>query len=602
MSKLEQEVNPLRPATRDERGFFQANLRNQSLSAAQDKARKNESDCAETKQSKKKKKIENDCLNLKRTLLMRSSPKMVILKSAEDLCGKGFPTRCPKVPTTSCDPKFLTTGSFAGLFLTCSLGAVIVIIASISFIWTPFEILMNERLRMVRGLPAYEWWLNPPDEVLLRVYLFNITNSEKFLNGTEKKLKLEEIGPYIFREKLTHSNVQFFENGTMTYRSHRTAIFLPEMNHLSLNATIIVPNLAVLGMSSYLWDSSFVTKIAFNLLLNRLDSQPIVASTVNNYFWNFTDPLVKVAKTLAPHLVPVENMGILQQIYHKFSDDVTVYFGPGNGRRFFTIDKFNGQSRLGYWPNETCDTIQGSTEGVTYHQGIKRDDVLKYLRKTICRVTPLHYTRDVQKLGMKAYQFDLPADVYMQPTDGITEQCFNHPGSPDLPSGVIDASPCNYDFPVGVSFPHFMNADKVVHQKLEGLNASPEKHSSFVIVEPTTGIPMESRARSQSNVIMRSVSGIPRVKRFSDMFIPMFWAEYNQVGLPWYITALMYSTVIILPASQFYISISFLLLGLSITSLALVRIFKLSKSNNKTLCSYSSLDLLPPTPSTASEC
>lgn len=52
---------------------------------------------------------------------------------------------------------------------------------------------------MVRGLPAYEWWKNPPDEVLLRVYLFNVTNSEQFENGIDSKLELNEIGPIVFR-------------------------------------------------------------------------------------------------------------------------------------------------------------------------------------------------------------------------------------------------------------------------------------------------------------------------------------------------------------------------------------------------------------------
>lgn len=68
--------------------------------------------------------------------------------------------------------------------------------------------------------------------------------------------------------------------------------------------------------------------------------------------------------------------------------------GPENGRHFFTVDQFHGSSRFGYWKNETCDSVQGATEGVTYHQYINKQDTLKYLRKTICRVTPLYYSRN----------------------------------------------------------------------------------------------------------------------------------------------------------------------------------------------------------------
>lgn len=49
------------------------------------------------------------------------------------------------------------------------------------------------------GLPPYDWWVQPPDEVLLKVYVFNITNSEEFLNGTDKNLRVQEIGPIVYR-------------------------------------------------------------------------------------------------------------------------------------------------------------------------------------------------------------------------------------------------------------------------------------------------------------------------------------------------------------------------------------------------------------------
>jgi scavenger receptor class B, member 1 len=51
---------------------------------------------------------------------------------------------------------------------------------------------------MLRGFPAFEWWVEPPDEVFLRLYIFNITNKDEFLAGKEK-LRVKEVGPWIFR-------------------------------------------------------------------------------------------------------------------------------------------------------------------------------------------------------------------------------------------------------------------------------------------------------------------------------------------------------------------------------------------------------------------
>lgn len=53
---------------------------------------------------------------------------------------------------------------------------------------------------------------------------------------------------------------------------------------------------------------------------------------------------------------------------------------------------------------------------------------------------------------------------------------------------------------------------------------------------------MESRARSQSNLVIRQVNSFPRVNRFNDTIIPMFWAEY--VRSNYYYTSTTLSKII----------------------------------------------------------
>ncbi|XP_025408763.1 scavenger receptor class B member 1-like [Sipha flava] len=468
---------------------------------------------------------------------------------------------------------------------------VLFIVGSITIVYTPFNILMNERLKMVRGLPAYEWWKNPPDEVLLRVYLFNVTNSERFENGLDSKLELNEIGPIIFRELLRHSDVRFNDNGTMTYVATRTAVFLPEMTNVSLDDNLIIPNFAALGMASFLWDASFFKKMSFKTMINFLNTKMFIKTSINDCLWNLTDPLVQNANMLIPSLVPEKNMGILYQIYNKFTDEVTVYMGPENEPRFFTVENYNGKPNLGIWDDMKCDSVQGATEGVTYHQFISKNDTLKYLRKTMCRVTPLKYKNEVVKSGMTMYKFVLPRTVYAHPqTDPSLEDCFQNPESTSLLSGLSDVSPCYYDFPIAASFPHFLNGDPKLFNSISGLHPTEEKHGSYLIVEPLTGVPVESRARSQSNLVMHPTSGFSNIDKFSNMTIPMFWAEYNQVGLPWYITALMYLTVNVLPYTQLIGSIAMMIAGLTMIGKS---VFTAVFGYRKPLHSHSSLDLLP---------
>lgn len=64
----------------------------------------------------------------------------------------------------------------------------------------------------------------------------------------------------------------------------------------------------------------------------------------------------------------------------------------------------------------------------------------------------------------------------------------------------------------------------------------------------------------------------------------------NQVGLPWYITTLMYFTVNVLPYTQSIGSIVMMIAGLAMISKT---IFDAFFGYKKPLYSYSSLDLLP---------
>lgn len=72
--------------------------------------------------------------------------------------------------------------------------------------------------------------------------------------------------------------------------------------------------------------------------------------------------------------------------------------------------------------------------------------------------------------------------------------------------------------------------------------------------------------------------------------INVFVMFQNQVGLPWYITALMYFTVNVLPYTQSVGSITMMIAGLAMIGKS---VFDAVFGYKKPLYSYSSLDLLP---------
>lgn len=110
-----------------------------------------------------------------------------------------------------------------------------------------YDFVRIERLNMRPGLPPYEQWVIPSPEVRLSVYIFSAENPEAFLNGTDEKLRLIEIGPIVYREHLHHKNVVFHENSTLSYTAARRVEFLEDQNEPGiLDRRIYVPNFILL--------------------------------------------------------------------------------------------------------------------------------------------------------------------------------------------------------------------------------------------------------------------------------------------------------------------------------------------------------------------
>jgi len=164
------------------------------------------------------------------------------------------------------------------------------------------------------------------------------------------------------------------------------------------------------------------------------------------------------------------------------------------------------------------------------------------------------------------------------------------------------------DQPIVASFPHFFNRPGPWMERLEGLHGDRNKHQSYITVEPTLGVPLNQRACSQSNLRTSDLSGFKAdIARFSEMVIPMFWLDIVRVlGLSFslspilislslslatlqymkevtpVITKTVYFIVNTLPKIQFWISGSFIILGLSLLMMGCWRLqwIRNSSSNN----------------------
>lgn len=460
-----------------------------------------------------------------------------------------------------------------GIFFFCGIFNIILGILSIRYNYV--ELIMKERIRMRPGLPPLEWWRNPPINLYVSVTLFNFTNSKEFLSGEDTKLKLEEVGPIIYAETVTQKDIVWHENSTMSFSTHRSVRFLPELNEPGiLNKTIITINPTVLGMAAYLHDSNFVQKFAFRMMI--AEDTVFMNNSVYNILWNGTSPtLKKISNSILGLLLPRDNSGILYNTYYPKTSRYNVKIGTDNGfRNFFKINTFNGHRKIPGFDLEkrkTCPIwLENATEGGNLPPYLTKDQTIKAWREDICTTVEFKYQKEMKWKNFNAYKYVIPSNSFNRLKNASLD-C--HKGKPglELPDGLIDSTVCSFDVPSALSFPHYYGGSDFWKAHLEGLKPDKEKHGSYSIIEPTTGFPLEEYARIQSNLVVPNLQGFPAdVEKFSGMIIPVFWAEYSMLEFPPFMVFLAEIFVLYTPTIQIIMIVLLLSMGAGFTYFGII--------------------------------
>lgn len=201
--------------------------------------------------------------------------------------------------------------------------------ACLSFFFIEYDLLEianTERIQVRPGFPAFEKWKNPPAPIIVKVYLFGVTNSEAFLNGTDKKLVLEEVGPIVYHKYIVQKDIVFEKNSTLSFTTEYDIKF-PEKENIPgiLNRTLIVPNPMTLGIAAMIHDkigNDFwgVHKQVYTWVVNSRD--PVFLNrTVHEILWHMTTKSLEDIKTTLKNMkavfpsisltVPRPNAGLL---------------------------------------------------------------------------------------------------------------------------------------------------------------------------------------------------------------------------------------------------------------------------------------------------
>lgn len=59
------------------------------------------------------------------------------------------------------------------------------------------KLVIDHRVALRKGGQSYNWWSKPPVEPFIKIYVYNVTNADEFLNNGTKPI-LDELGPFVY--------------------------------------------------------------------------------------------------------------------------------------------------------------------------------------------------------------------------------------------------------------------------------------------------------------------------------------------------------------------------------------------------------------------
>ncbi|XP_064482295.1 scavenger receptor class B member 1-like isoform X2 [Ornithodoros turicata] len=423
--------------------------------------------------------------------------------------------------------------------------------------WAPLASgLLFKRLVLEPGNQVFSSWEQVPIPIYVSYYLFNVTNPEGILQGTEKP-RLEEIGPFTFRETREKVNVSWHENGTLSYRQLKRYYFQPDRTHGSFDDAIVtlnVPMVSAAYATKYQEETSFF-KYAISSIIEDTDSTFFVKRLVRELlFEGYEDPLIETAIEMDMD-VPADKFGWMYGKNGSDDGQYSIFSGLKGMEDYGFVDNFNGMSNMTAFHGH-CNTLSGTTGDMWPPESLEDAETVELFLAEFCRSIRLRYLTEVLSHGvrLRRYWADNQLFNYSLPEN----RCFC--GDSCFPSGVLNVSACQHGAPLVISYPHFLYADPSYEAAMDGLRPDPQKHIFHMDIEPKLGIPVHVAARFQVNLWLERIEGVTQFDNITDpMFYPMFWFETLASAdedttaqlrlvteeLPQYVTAASFGSIIL---------------------------------------------------------
>ncbi|XP_035896226.1 scavenger receptor class B member 1 [Anopheles stephensi] len=418
-------------------------------------------------------------------------------------------------------------------FMLMAAGFMFIICGALVHILDPYLLIFKWKLIFQEGSEIFNLWRTPPVDLYIKIYLFNVTNAEDFMAGRAEKMQIEEVGPYVYRELMSHDNITFNDNGTLSTRPHHPLIFQKGLSgNLREDDVFMMPNIALLSIAHVAASQPYFIRWPINLLIRQTKVQPLERQTAREFMYGYPTTLTTLGYTFLPNWISFDKVGLIDRMYD-FDDDFETFFtGETSASMSGLYDTYLGSPDLAQWNGAHCSNIRNASDGTKFKSFIEPDDQLLFFRKSMCRAQILIQNgTDHEVDGLKATKFVFEENALDNGEFDPRNKCYCRKGS-CLPRGLIDVTSCYYGFPIALSYPHFLDADPKVLAHVNGSRPDPKLHRSHFMINPVSGLPLELSVKFQINMVLDDLSSMAHCEKFSKLVVPALWFEITMPGLP----------------------------------------------------------------------
>jgi len=183
-----------------------------------------------------------------------------------------------------------------------------------------------------------------------------------------------------------------------------------------------------------------------------------------------------------------------------------------------------------------CKELAG-TDGTQYPPFVDQAEDLWLFSSDLCRSIYLSFYQEVDMDGITTNQFRVKPEVlsFSNPENACfcpdVEECiveeddtWNMDACTHCRDGMLDLMGCQ-DAPVIVSLPHFLDASREDQTAVKGIHPNPDLHTTYLNVEPNTGVALDAHKRIQVNVPLKPNENFPLISKVKEVIFPVVWVD-----------------------------------------------------------------------------